>query len=146
VAEGDWVAASRWFAEAAASQEVEHPNWYRLAVAWHALTAKAIVGQRIAGAELREPWVWFRNECINVLAWHGAVSSAVALDRLDRRDLGERFVHWARHSDPGGVMPRFERTLQAAGLYVERSDPADDLDALIDEVMTFADEVDRQPQ
>ncbi|MEY2400682.1 MAG: hypothetical protein QOJ08_793 [Ilumatobacteraceae bacterium] len=146
VAEGDWVAASRWFAEAAASQEVEHPNWYRLAVAWHALTAKAIAGQRIAGAELREPWVWFRNECINVLAWHGAVSSAVALDRLDRRGLGERLVRWARQSDPGGVMPRFERTLQAAGLHVERSGPGDDLESLIDEVIAFSDEVDRQPQ
>jgi predicted ATPase len=143
VAGDDWLAASRWFAETAESQATEHPNWYRLAVSWHALTAKAIAGQRVSGDELSEPWRWFRSECINVLAWHGAVSSAIALDRLGCRELGERLVHWGRQSDPGGVMPRFERTLAAAGLYVARTQSAEDLESLIDEVMAFADELDR---
>ena len=46
----------------------------------------------IRGADLREPWRWFRSESITVLGWHGAVSTAVALDRLGHRDLAERFV------------------------------------------------------
>jgi hypothetical protein len=146
VAADDWSAASRWFAEAEATQVLEHPNWYRLAVSWHLLTAKSIAGERIGAKELREPWQWFRSEGINVLAWHGAVSSAVALDRLGRRDIAERLVRWARQSDPGGVMARFERTLAAAGLYVERAASLDDLDDLIDEVIVVADELDRHAQ
>ena len=146
VADDDWITASRWFAETAATQTVERPNWFRLTIAWHALTARAICGERITGQDLREPWQWFRSEGINVLAWHGAVSTAVALDRLGRRDLAERLVRWARQSDPGGVMPRFERTLAAAGMYVERAESFDDLDDLIDEVIAFADELDRHAQ
>jgi predicted ATPase len=142
----DWSAASRWFAQTAATQTMEHPNWYRLAVSWHALTAKSIAGERVAGQDLREPWQWFRSEGINVLAWHGAVSSAVAVDRIGRRDLAERLVHWARQSDPGGVMARFERTLAAAGLHVGRAESSDDLDDLIDEVIAIADELDRHLQ
>jgi predicted ATPase/class 3 adenylate cyclase len=145
-ADDDWITASRWFAETAATQTVERPNWFRLTIAWHALTARAICGERITGQDLREPWQWFRSEGINVLAWHGAVSTAVALDRLGRRDLAERLVRWARQSDPGGVMPRFERTLAAAGMYVERAESFDDLDDLIDEVIAFADELDRHAQ
>jgi hypothetical protein len=79
-----------------------------------------------------------------VLAWHGAVSSAVALDRLDRRDIADRLVHWARESDPGGVMTRFERTLRSAGLHVEPSCATDDLESLIDEVIAIADDLERQ--
>ena len=146
VADDDWTAASRWFAETAATQTMEHPNWYRLTVSWHALTAKSIAGERVESQELREPWQWFRSEGINVLAWHGAVSSAIALDRLGQRELAERLVRWARQTDPGGVMPRFERTLAAAGLYVERGESGDDLDDLIDAVIGFADELDRHAQ
>ncbi len=56
VATGDWTGAAEWFAEAAASQEVERPNWFRLAVASHALTARAIVGLPITGADIGDPW------------------------------------------------------------------------------------------
>jgi hypothetical protein len=146
-AEGDWVAASRWFSEAAAAQASDHPNWYRLAVSWHALTAKAITGEPIAGSELREPWHWFRSESITVLGWHGAVSTAVALHRLQYRDLAERLVRWARRSDPGGVMVRFEQTLASAGLEVDQNDSSDDdLEAMIDEVLGIADQMDRRQQ
>jgi hypothetical protein len=140
------VSASRWFAEASASQAIEHPNWYRLAVSWHSLTAKAIVGDPISGPELREPWQWFRSESINVLAWHGAASTALALARLGHRDLAERLVVWARSSDPGGVMPRFERTLAAGGLHVQRDDVADDIEDLINEVIAIADDIDRNAE
>ena len=43
-------------------------------------------------------------------------------------------------------MARFERTLAAAGLYVERAESLDDLDDLIDEVIVVADELDRHAQ
>ena len=48
MANGDWIAAARWFTETAESQSAEYPNWYRLAVAWHALTANANAGNKIA--------------------------------------------------------------------------------------------------
>jgi predicted ATPase/class 3 adenylate cyclase len=146
VAADDWTAATRWFTEAAESQALEHPNWYRLAVAWHLLTANAVSGQPILGPQLRDPWLWFRSEGINVLGWHGAVSSAVAVDRLGRRPLADRLVRWARQADPGGVMVRFERTLAAAGLYVERGESVDELEDLIDEVIALSNELDRRVQ
>lgn len=106
-----------------------------------------MAGRRITGAELRDPWRWFRSELFNVLVWHGAVSSAVALDRLGHRDLAERFVRWARAADPGGVMVRFTRTLTAAGLDIDPTDPADpadELNTLIDAVLAIADDLDRR--
>ena len=143
VANGDWVAAARWFSETAESQSAEYPNWYRLAVAWHALTANAIAGNKIAARDLGDPWRWFRSESINTLAWHGAVSSAIAVDRLGRRDLTDRLVSWALRSDPGGVMVRFKRTLAAAGLDHEPAASTDELDTLIDEVLAIADRLER---
>ena len=143
VKSGDWAAAAHCFSETVAAQAVEHPNWYRLTVTWHALTANAIAGNPISGAELREPWRWFRDQSLFTLAWHGAVSSAIALDRVGHRNLGERFVWWARDSDPGGVMARFGPTLAAAGLDVPESDRLEDLDTLIDEVIALANDLDR---
>ena len=143
VANGNWVAAARWFCETSESQSAEYPNWYRLTVAWHALTANAIAGNKIAGRDLGDPWRWFRSESINTLAWHGAVSSAIAVDRLGHRGLSDRLVSWALREDPGGVMDRFNRTLAAAGLEHERPVSTDDLDALIDEVIAIADQLER---
>lgn len=113
---------------------------------WHALTANAIAGNPISGAELREPWRWFRDQSLYTLAWHGAVSSAITLDRVGHRDVAERFVWWAPESDPGGVMARFAPTLAAAGLDVPESDRSEDLDTLIDEVIALANDLDRTIQ
>ncbi len=146
VARNDWDAAASCFSAANESLTVERPNWFRLAVAWHSLTAHAMAGHRISGAELGDPWRWFRSELINVLAWHGAISSAVALDRMGYRDLAERFVRWARSADPGGVMDVFARTLRTAGLDVESTGHVDQLDTLIDEVLAIAVELDRHTE
>jgi predicted ATPase/class 3 adenylate cyclase len=144
VANGDWINAARWFSETAAALSSEHPNWYRLAVTWHALTANAIAGNEFTGSDLGDPWRWFRSESINTLVWHGAVSSAAAVERLGHHDLAARLVSWALLSDPGGVMGRFSRTLAAAGLDMTTLDSYDDLEALIDEVIEIADGLDRR--
>ena len=99
MANGDWIAAARWFTETADSQSAEYPNWYSLAVAWHALTANANAGNKIAARDLGDPWRWFRSESINTLAWHGAVSSAIAVDRLGRRDLADHLISRALRSE-----------------------------------------------
>ena len=96
VADDDWIAASRSVrggrvdASDGASELVPACR-----VVARALTAKAIAGESIKGSDLRDPWAWFRSEGITVLGWHGAVSSAVAVDRLGRRALAERLVRWA---------------------------------------------------
>lgn len=107
------------------------------------MTANAIAGNKIAARDLGDPWRWFRSESINTLAWHGAVSSAIAVDRLGRRDLSDRLISWALRSDPGGVMDRFMRALAAAGLDHEPAVSTDELDTLIDEVIAIADQLAR---
>lgn len=67
---------------------------------------------------------------------HSAVAGSVS--------LAERLVRWARGSDPGGVMARLSRTLATAGLDVQPSGECDDLEALIDQVIAVADELDRR--
>ena len=145
MARGDWARAATMFGKAIDVMGNERPGWFSVAVAWHSLTAKGLAGEPITGAELRDPWRWFRDELIEVLAWHGAVSSAVALDRLGHRELAERFVRWGRLADPGGVMERFGRTLGVSGLdavSVGGAEP-DELDTLIEELIVLADRLDR---
>ena len=85
----------------------------------------------------------FREENLEVLQHHGAVSTAAALQRLGHADLADRLVAWAYRNDPAGAMELFEATLRAAGL--ERRDDVelDDLDTLLGEVFAVADELDR---
>jgi predicted ATPase/class 3 adenylate cyclase len=141
----DWVEAAHWFAIAAQSHAHDRPNWFKLAVSWHSLTARTLAGYWLTGSEISDPWRWLRAESITVLVWHGAVSTALALDRLGYHDLAERLIRWARCSDPGGVMDRFLRILRLADLDIEPGDSDDDLETLIDEVLIIADELDRHP-
>ena len=140
----DWVEAAHWFAEAARSHAEPTelvPAGGQLALA----DARTLARYWLTGSEISEPWRWLRAESITVLVWHGAVSTALALDRLGYHDLAERLIRWARSSDPGGVMDRFVRILRLADLDIEPGESDDELEALIDEVLIISDELDRHP-
>jgi hypothetical protein len=79
-----------------------------------------------------------------MLRWHGAVSTAIALQRIGCDDLAARFVDWAYANDPTELMADgvFSDRIEAAGLRSTAVDSADDLDTLIAEVFAVADRLD----
>ena len=139
----DWTGAAQWYGQIAAS-EGELRTWFDLAVAWHLLTARALCPEpfAITGADLRDPWQCLRNEHLHVLQWHGATATALALHRIGRRDLADRFAEWGYRHDETETMHLFTPVLDIAGLPTTRLDATDDLEALIDQVFAVADELD----
>jgi hypothetical protein len=114
-------------------------------VAWHLLTARALSAGpfELTGDELRDPWHCYRNEHLGMLGLHGATSTAVALHRVGRSDLAERFVAWAYRNDTTRFMTvGFADVLEIAGVAAPQVDHSDDLDVLLDELFAVADELD----
>ena len=145
MARSDWESAAHWYGEVLDDGDGALRTWFDLVAAWHLLTARCLCPGpvEITGAELRDPWHCFQNEHIDVLRWHGAVSTALALHRLGRDDLADRFVAWAYAHDPTDIMAgSFARLLEIAGLPTVEVDERGDLDALIDELFAVADELD----
>jgi hypothetical protein len=145
---GDWVEAAHWYAKVTQAGDGRLRTWLDLVAAWHLLTARCLCPGEvdITGAELREPWECLRNENLETLGWHGATSTALALQRLGRTALADRFASWVYRNVPGDTAGRklILEVLEIAGLPTAQVDENDDLDALIDEVFAVADEIDHQ--
>jgi predicted ATPase/class 3 adenylate cyclase len=138
----DWQDAAHWYGKVTEETEGGLTTWFDLTAAWHLLAARCLCPEPvdITGAELRDPWHCFQNEGIDVLQWHGAVSTAIALHRLGRDELADRFVSWADANDLTAFI--FTPRLEAAGLPTTATDHEDDLETLIAEVYTVADQLD----
>ena len=144
MARQDWHDAAHWYGKVTEETDGGLTTWFDLAAAWHLLTARCLCPQPtdIMATDLRDPWHCFQNERHDVLRWHGAVSTAIALHRLGHDDLADRFVAWAHANDTIGAMEKFTTRLDAAGLPTTTIDPGDDLDILLVEVFTVADRLD----
>jgi len=142
----DWTEATYWYAMIVKAGDGRLHTWFDLAVTWHLLTARCLDTAEvdITGADLRDPWLCYRREHIDILRWRGAVATALALHRLGCSDLADRFATWAYRNDPAGVMsqPQFGDLLEIAGLPTAELEANDDLDNLIDELLIIADELD----
>jgi hypothetical protein len=138
----DWPGAVHWYTKAAEATENGLHTWFDLAVTWHLLTARSLCPEPavITAADLRDPWQCYRNELLEVLKFHGAVSTAVALRRLGPHDLADRFAAWYYANDT--VDQLFVRRLAAAGFSPTSVESNDDLDTLVDEVLELADRLD----
>ena len=143
----DWPAAANWYRQARADGAM---RWsLDLAAAFHLLTAQAMSGApfELAGADLREPWRFYRDQNLTGYSWFGATATAVAVHRIGHVDLADRLAAWALEHDPNGDMPQFARdVLQLAGLPTTPGRRDDDLDVLIDEVLALADRLDGMEQ
>ncbi|MEP6658304.1 MAG: adenylate/guanylate cyclase domain-containing protein, partial [Acidimicrobiales bacterium] len=144
----DWVETAHWYAKVTQAGDGRLHTWLDLAAAWHLLTARCLCpgAVDITSAELREPWECLRNEHLETLGWHGATSTALALQRLGRTPLADRFANWVYRNDPGDNAARtlMSEVLEIAGLPTAQVDGNDDLDTLIDELFAVADELDHQ--
>lgn len=140
----DWPTAAHWYGEVTAATEGGINTWLDLAAAWHHLTARCLCPEPVVvtGDDLRAPWQCFLDEQIDVLKYHGSVSTAIALDRLGLVDLSERLLAWFRANDDLNVLHVFASRLEAAGLPRTAIESTDTLDALIAEVMAVADTLD----
>jgi predicted ATPase/class 3 adenylate cyclase len=141
----DWVDAAHWYGQIDEGREGDLRTWFDLAVAWHLMTARALCAGpfEVTGAQLRDPWRCYRDEHIDVLQWHGATSTALALHRIGRDDLADRFVAWAYQNDPMQTMYMFADVLEIAGLPTTHVDEPGDLASLIEQGFAVADELDR---
>jgi predicted ATPase len=141
----DWRGAAHWYGKVTEAAEGGLSTWLDLAAAWHHLTARCLCPEPvgITGAELRDPWICCQNEHIEVLQVHGAVSTAIALHRLGRDDLADRFVAWARANENfTELLEKFTALLEVAGLPTDHVASEDKLEALIAEVFAVADGLD----
>ena len=102
----DWQDAARWYGKVVEGTEGSLSTWFDLVAAWHLLATRCLGPEPadITGAELRDPWHCYHNERIDMLRWHGAVSTAIALQRIGCDDLAARFVDWAYANDPTELM------------------------------------------
>lgn len=140
----DWPGAAHWYGQVDAARDGALRTWFDLAVGWHLLTARALCNEpfELTGAQLHDPWQCMLDEHIEVLQWLGATATALALHRIGRRDLADRFVAWAIGHDPTDTMKIFAATLAAGGLTVGAGDPHTDLDRLLQTLFALADELD----
>ncbi len=142
----DWIGAAHWYANVVEAANGQLRTWLDLISAWYLLTARCLGPghAEITGGDLRDPWLCFRMEHLDILQWRGAIATAIALHRLGRTDLADRFATWAYRNDSPGIMhsPQFGDLLDLAGLPTTAVDTNDDLDTLIDEVLVVADELD----
>ncbi len=144
----DWVAAAQWYGKVVDAGNGELRTWMDLAGAWHLLTARGLGPDEldITGSHLLDPWRCCLEQRIDILRWRGAVATAIALHRLGRTDLADRFVAWAHGNDPKDIMreAQFDGLLELAGLPTTDVVEIDDLDTLIDELSVVADELDQR--
>ncbi len=140
----DWEAAVHWYSKVADARDGGLRTWLDLAVAWSLITARCLANGpvEITGAELRDPWRCYQDQHLDGLRWRGAVSTALALHRLGRDDLADRFVAWMYRDDSSDVASMFDFELDLAGLPTMKVDRPDDLADLIDELFVVADELD----
>jgi predicted ATPase len=140
----DWPAAARWYGEVTSTTDGGLTTWFDLVAAWHHLGARCLTDEPgdVSGADLRDPWICFRNERIDVLRWHGAVATAIALRRLGEDDLAVRLAGWVNADDAVGIVEGFRPRLEAAGFDTTATSSGDDLETLIDEVLALADRLD----
>jgi hypothetical protein len=82
------------------------------------------------------------DEHIDVLQWLGVTATALALHRIGRDELADRFVAWGVGHDPTDTMKVFAATLAAGGLIVGAADPHTNLDQLLQALFAVADELD----
>jgi len=143
----EWADAAHWYGKVLEAADGELGNWLDLAAAWHLLAARSLGpgDVEIGGDDLRDPWRCYHREQLDVLRWHGAVSTALALHRLGQTGLADRFVAWAYQSDTIDIMAsaNFGGLLEIAGLPTAEAAADDDLDALLAELFEVADELDR---
>jgi predicted ATPase len=143
----DWVGAVQWYGKVTELGTGQLRTWLDLTAAWHLVTARCLCSGEvdITAAELREPWRCFLDQRLGQKRWQGAVATAVALKRLGRIELADRFATWARRNDGVGAMKgTYSDVLNIAGLPTVEIDRDDDLDALIDNLFAVADELDGQ--
>jgi predicted ATPase len=143
----DWDDAIHWYRKVVDDQPYPVRTWLGLAAVWHLLVARSLAADSdvIAGDDLCDPWRCYREEQFYNLLWHGATSTAVALHRLGRTGLADRFVAMAKMSDPGNIMEGiFADVLDAAGLPTAEVDANGNLDTLLDELFTVAAELDQK--
>jgi hypothetical protein len=140
----DWQDAAHWYNKVTEETDGGLTTWFDLVAAWHLLAARCLSPEPvdISSAELRDPWHCFQNESHDVLQWHGATSTALALHRLGHDDLADRFIKWAYANDTAYAMELFGPRLEAAGLPTTTIDREDDLETLITEVYAVADQLD----
>jgi predicted ATPase len=145
VARQDWAGAAHWYGKVVDAVDGRLTTWLDLAATWHLLTARCLCPEPvdISGAQLRDPWQCCVNEQLDVLQVHGAVSTAIALHRLGRDDLADRFVSWAYANEVVvEVLDGFAVPLAAAGLLWNAVESRDDLDTLIAALLIVADQLD----
>ena len=141
----DWSDAVKWYSEIVRSRRGGPQTLFTLADAWNLMTVRSLDAApfEITGAELRDPWLTYRDLHADSMRWDGATSTALALQRLGHTGLADRFVVWAWTHDTVGIMSRyFEVVLEIAGLPTEHVDSSDDLDTLIQELFVIADRLD----
>ncbi len=144
----DWVGAAHWYGKVVDAGNGQLRQWFDLMAAWHLLTARCLCPGEIdiTSHHLRDPWLCYREQRLDILRWRGAVATALALHRLGHTDLADRFADWVVRSElPRGLSDQFGGLLEIAGLPTAPVDDHDDLDTLIDELFTVADELDQHP-
>ncbi len=112
----DWPAAANWYRQARADGAM---RWYLdLAAGFHLLTAQAMSGApfELAGADLREPWRFYRDQNFIGFRWLGATATAVAVHRIGHVDLADRLAAWPpgpSNTIPTGTCLRMRATSSA---------------------------------
>jgi hypothetical protein len=97
----------------------------------------------VTGANLRDPWICFREEHLDVLVWLGSVATAVTLHRLGHDDLADRFIALGEQVDEIDAMSEmFGEVLEIANLPTRRINEPQNLDLLIEELFEFANALD----
>ena len=145
----DWATAAKWYGQFVTAQHGQVPTPNDLSVAWHYLTVRSLdtAPFQPSGAELRDPWQYYRDQLSLGQAWNGATATAVALHRLRKDLLADRFAIWAMRDTVGIMEPYgFATRLKVAGLPTTHIDQHDELDTLIDELLAIADELDANTQ
>jgi predicted ATPase/class 3 adenylate cyclase len=142
----NWSEAAHWYGKVVQAGDGGLRTWFDLVAAWHLLTARCLSAEHleITGAELREPWLCFSEQHIDVLQHYGVIATALALNRLGHDDLADRFIAWGHSNDPVGVMSwtGFGDLLEIAGLPIATVKQTDDLETLLDDLFTVADGLD----
>ncbi len=149
----DWVEAAMWaervlenFGEAQGGDA----QWINVSSGFRRLRCRASAQLPIRSTDLREPWEQLISNGVNIQSWHGALSTATACARLDRRDLARRLLRWMRSSITVGFHEFGESppaSFALVGLDWERDSAGpctDTLDDLLAEVFALADDLDRQ--
>ncbi len=136
----DFAEAAHWYGVVVDATVGGLTTWVDLASAWHRMTARCLSDGPVSfsDAQLCDPWRCFFDEHLDVLRYHGAVSTALALHRLGHDELADRFVAWAYANDTLEVMGVFAHRLEVGGLPTTTVESLDDLPTLVEELFAFA--------